>query len=86
MTIATTAAKDREASKRFKICPGCPVYHISEEEGTNRVPVHKELVLYALVKRIGIVLSAKTGATTTCHSLMDLTTSGILICIAETKE
>jgi hypothetical protein len=48
--------------------------------------VHKELVLYALVKQIGIVLSAKTGAATMCRSLMDLSTSGILIRIMETKE
>ena len=36
--LQPTAAKDREASKRFKNCPGCPVYRVSEEEGTNRGP------------------------------------------------
>jgi len=33
-----TTAKDREASKRFKSCPGCPVYRVSEENGEYRGP------------------------------------------------
>jgi len=36
--LEPATVKDREASKRFKSCPGCPVYRVSEDKGKYRGP------------------------------------------------